>query len=253
MPYDEPDLPVDVYPGPKSPLRSFPRDWASAFKPNNPNAWNTPRVFQSTTSEAGGSGNAAGPSTGSTKQEESPDPGALELHKIRREIKMMAKSDPATILQRLREPCGDVSDGSEYKEFEMVKKRWMLSALYSLDGVVKMDAMPSEPAEKNTRRVLALFESHCKHSYQRGKQDKHRRTALILTSRLFSYYLIFGGSSHQGPGLPLIAVTAVARSVPQRTPFGCSGSDIDSSSLGASLLDGILLVSAECRSHERHP
>lgn len=170
---DEIDLPVDIFPGPKSPLRSIPRDWASSFKPNNPKAWKTPAEWVEATREARGGDNAAEPSNTDTKQEGAAESREAVLHRMRQEIKGMALADPPTILRHLRDSSvPDTSDSSQYKEAENKKKRWMLSVVYNLDGAVKMAAMSSDSEEKSQRRVLALLESPCKHLYHRRSKDE---------------------------------------------------------------------------------
>lgn len=151
--------------------RSIPPDWASSFKPNNPNAWKTPAEWVRATQEARGGGNAAGPSNADTKDEDEVKSRAAELRQLRQEVKMMAKCDAATILRHLIKPMPDMSSSTQYKELENEKKKWMLSALYSLDGAVKMDAMPAQPDEKSQRNVLALLESPCKHPYHQSYKD----------------------------------------------------------------------------------
>lgn len=88
---------------------------------------------------------------------------ALDLHGMGREIEMMAAADPTIILQRLREVWGGSKDVSLYKEVEMEKKRWMLSALHNMDPTVDT-SRPSTlrvPLER-VQKVLALYESEGK-------------------------------------------------------------------------------------------
>jgi hypothetical protein len=78
------------------------------------------------------------------------------------EIKKMAEADPTSILFRLKEVWSISKDAELYDEFEMEKKRWMLSALHNLDSPV--DTGPSKPAPfkitpDKTQKVLALYES----------------------------------------------------------------------------------------------
>lgn len=80
----------------------------------------------------------------------------LDLSGMHRELKRMEASNPESILFRLRETWGTAADAALYKEMEMEKKRWMMSALHSLDSLPDMEAA----IPQKDRKVLALFESH---------------------------------------------------------------------------------------------
>lgn len=70
----------------------------------------------------------------------------------------MAAAGPQLILSRLTEEWGVSADASLYKELEMERKRWMLSALMnrSLEDMPYKAQAPKE--ERLVRKVLALFE-----------------------------------------------------------------------------------------------
>lgn len=83
---------------------------------------------------------------------------ALDIAGLQREIKRMAAATPQIILLRLKEEWGTSPDANLYKELEMEKKRWMLSALYNLDS---RHGMQHEAVFSNPR-VLAFFETQGK-------------------------------------------------------------------------------------------
>lgn len=87
---------------------------------------------------------------------------ALDIAGLQREVKRMAAATPQIILLRLKEEWGTSPDATLYKELEMEKKRWMLSALYSLDAHngTQNDAVFSNP------RVLGFFETQ-------GRQESY--------------------------------------------------------------------------------
>ncbi len=58
---------------------------------------------------------------------------ALDLTGMQREMRKMKAASQDLILFRLREAWGAADDAVLYKELEMEKKRWMLSALHNMD------------------------------------------------------------------------------------------------------------------------
>ena len=90
----------------------------------------------------------------------------------------MAEADPATMLERLREPWEDMTGSRHYREVEMERKRWMLTALYHLDEASdtnRQRAPAPRPPRGEQRKVLALHESHGRHLIlQRGTERDGR-------------------------------------------------------------------------------
>lgn len=150
-------------PGPKSPLRSIPMDWASYFKPNNPKAWNTPSEWALATHEAGAGEKAARPSTPDSEEEDDVDPREADIRKMRDELKMIAGANEVDVIRKMRGSWSSLTGSNQYKEVENEKKKWMLSSLYNLDKAVRMTAMAPLLEEEGPRKVLALLESPCKH------------------------------------------------------------------------------------------
>jgi hypothetical protein len=85
---------------------------------------------------------------------------AQNLTAVQKEFQRMAAATPRITLIRLTEQWGNASDASFYKELEVDKKRWMLSALYGLDKALAAFGADGE----NNRlaidfHLLALFDS----------------------------------------------------------------------------------------------
>ena len=89
---------------------------------------------------------------------------------MKTELELMAAADKATILKRLCESWDEVTDVDLYKDLEMEKKRWMISALFNMDKVDKGEpssALPPKKDGEEPRKVLAFHEYHGKHLCQR--------------------------------------------------------------------------------------
>jgi hypothetical protein len=153
------DSPVNLAPGPKSPQRPASPSWNAGFKPNNPDAWRPPEAWECGLTEA----------TPSTIHDivEEPDAAkeendtSLDLPGMQREMKRMAAATPDMVLFRLREVWGASPDAALYKELEMEKKRWMLSALHHMDNPDVDTSRPSafKISAGKAQKVLALYES----------------------------------------------------------------------------------------------
>ncbi len=90
------------------------------------------------------------------QDEEEPDPTAMDLSGMQREVKRMAAAPPQIILLRLREQWDSTADPVLYKESEMEKQRWMLSALHNMD---RLSPPPAVTLPSEQQRILALFET----------------------------------------------------------------------------------------------
>lgn len=75
------------------------------------------------------------------------------------EILQMAAADLDTYWKRLTEQWGAWADAALYKELEMERKRWLLSALYSISPMPDTGIVRTAGAE---RRILAFFETQGK-------------------------------------------------------------------------------------------
>lgn len=106
---------------------------------------------------------------------------ALDLASMQREACRMIEASPRTILLRLKARWGDqdlhvgLESGTEsmqentdvavdqalmYKELEMDRKRWMLSALHHMETKTKPTTVISKPKVKpKVQKILSLFDS----------------------------------------------------------------------------------------------
>ncbi|PKS11648.1 hypothetical protein jhhlp_001799 [Lomentospora prolificans] len=152
------DSPISLVPQP--PMQPLSPSWMSAFKPNNPEAWRPPEAWDYNPPDPEPARPTRVRRFESREQLADDNAIALDLHEMGREIEMMAAADPIIILQRLREDWRNSKDISLYKEVEMEKKMWMLSALHNMDPTLDT-SRPSTlriPTDR-VQKVLALHES----------------------------------------------------------------------------------------------
>ncbi|CAK7269513.1 hypothetical protein SEPCBS119000_003609 [Sporothrix epigloea] len=102
------------------------------------------------------------PSSTATKPKYAPNSLSTSLSELQREILQMAAADQDTFWQRLTEEWGAWADAALYQELETERKRWLLSALYSINRLPETGVVPDPVAE---RRILAFFESQATASY----------------------------------------------------------------------------------------
>jgi hypothetical protein len=136
--------------------------WTTTFKPNNPDSWKPPDAWDC------GPVDAPAPSIHEVIEEPDKtedDALAMDLQGMQREMRRMAAASDEIVLQRLREVWGTSTDAALYKELEMEKKRWMLSALHHMDtpSIDTSRPSPGKVASGNVQKILALYESQCKY------------------------------------------------------------------------------------------
>lgn len=87
----------------------------------------------------------------------------LEVTHLQRSIRRMEAASPRIILERLKEEWLEIADASVYRELELEKQLWMLSALRSLR---KSSETPTEENNRPsaTAKALSLYENHGKTS-----------------------------------------------------------------------------------------
>lgn len=82
---------------------------------------------------------------------------------MQREVKRMAAAGPIIILRRLQEEWKNTPDANWYKEMEMEKKRYMLSALYNMDIITDLPGDERQLSSPRTvprvQKILALYET----------------------------------------------------------------------------------------------
>jgi len=145
-----------VAPKHQGPLPPTPR---AQLRDANPDAWRPPEDWGCNAVED------TRPATieelmGNMGADESTDM-SLDLPSMQREVRRMMAASPQMILSRLKEQWGTPTDDALFKELEMERKRWMFSALHSMDR-------PSSGGfcTPRDRNILALFESSGKMALQ---------------------------------------------------------------------------------------
>lgn len=172
---------------PKAPLKAPAIVPANQQYVGNPDLWKAPEVWEYSASEPEVSPveEAAVP-IGSDEINQL----ALDLASMQREANRMLQASPRTILLRLKAKWGEqdvhvaMEAGTEsaqgdvdvavdralmYKELEMDRKRWMLTALHHMET----DTLPNTPMSKpkvkpKVQKILSLFDSQGtlgQHSY----------------------------------------------------------------------------------------
>lgn len=175
---------------PKAPLKAPAIVPACQQYVGNPDLWKAPDVWEYSASEPEVSPieEAAVP-TGS----EDISQLALDMASMQREANRLLGASPQTILQRLKEKWGDqnvhvaLETGTEsmqedvdatvdqalmYKELEMERKRWMLSALNHMEAATQPNTVISKPKVKpKVQKILSLFDSQGTSSQQSYPSD----------------------------------------------------------------------------------
>jgi hypothetical protein len=73
----------------------------------------------------------------------------------------MGAASPKIVLERLKEEWDGLADASVYRELELEKQLWMLSALRSLNQDQEGDfESPVPPANTAGSKALSLYENH---------------------------------------------------------------------------------------------
>tara|TARA_B100001146_G_scaffold165381_1_gene146235 strand:+ start:211 stop:468 length:258 start_codon:yes stop_codon:yes gene_type:complete len=83
----------------------------------------------------------------------------------------MEAASSKIVLERLKEQWVEVADASVYRELELEKQLWMLTALRTLENKSHSDELvmsaPSRP-----RKVLSLYENHGMHYKQSDTSER---------------------------------------------------------------------------------
>lgn len=124
----------------------------------------------------------------------------VELQLLQRNIRRMTAASPKIILERLKEEWVEVADASVYRELELEKQLWMLSALHGLKK--KSDTI--QEGDNNTppsgiKKILSLYENH-------GKLFVTIRRPSLIPPSLQLYALRPHNSKRSPPSLHVPAV-----------------------------------------------
>lgn len=166
---------------PKAPLKAPAIVPACQQHFGNPDLWKAPEVWEYSASE---------PEVSPVEEAVVPIASeeinqlALDLAGMQRAATRILEASPQAILLRLKDKWGghgfdaSVEDGAEstqddldmaadralmYKEMEMDRKRWMLSALHHMEDNVEPSTVISKPKVKpKVQKILSLFDSQGK-------------------------------------------------------------------------------------------
>ncbi|PBP16261.1 hypothetical protein BUE80_DR013067 [Diplocarpon rosae] len=86
-----------------------------------------------------------------------------EIAHLRKSIRRMDAASPKIILERLKEEWVGVADASVYRELELEKQLWMLTALRSLKKKNSLEDI-SEAQISGSPKILSLYENHASSS-----------------------------------------------------------------------------------------
>ncbi|PBP16438.1 hypothetical protein BUE80_DR012720 [Diplocarpon rosae] len=86
-----------------------------------------------------------------------------EITHLRKSIRRMDAASPKIILERLKEEWVGVADASVYRELELEKQLWMLTALRSLKKKNSLEDT-SEAQILGSPKILSLYENHASSS-----------------------------------------------------------------------------------------
>lgn len=85
---------------------------------------------------------------------------SLDLQGMVRELHRMAAAGPKLILMRISEEWDSSTNADLYKELEMEKKRWVLTALHNIDHCLSKDiSTRASGSQSEQEKVLALYEN----------------------------------------------------------------------------------------------
>ena len=97
-----------------------------------------------------------------SRNSEERSPAASDLAHIQRTVQRMEAASYKIVLERLKEEWLEVADPSIYRELELEKQLWMLSALRSLNKRKDPEQITSLSLKKspNQSKVLSLYENY---------------------------------------------------------------------------------------------
>ncbi|PVH88962.1 hypothetical protein DL98DRAFT_648271 [Cadophora sp. DSE1049] len=82
-----------------------------------------------------------------------------EIAHLQRSIRRMEAASPKIVLERLKEEWVEVADASVYRELELEKQLWMLTALRTLKNKSSSEDLVISASARPTK-VLSLYENH---------------------------------------------------------------------------------------------
>ncbi len=128
------------------------------FEIDNPDAWRPPEAWECNLTDDTQVCMTSKLRKAAAAEEAAYNSMSMDLPTLQRELRRMAAASPQIKLVRLTEEWESTPDASFYKELEMEKKRWMLSALYNMDREEQGNQLEPGNSESGSR-ILALFET----------------------------------------------------------------------------------------------
>jgi hypothetical protein len=140
----------------------------------------------------------------------------LEVTHLQRSIRRMEAASSKIILERLKEEWMEVADASVYRELELEKQLWMLSALRSLK---KSSETPMEEnnGPSGMSKALSLYENH-------GETFYLLLTLPMLTPSSISIFPLSSYTLHRHP--PPLDFPTISKILPQHSTHDCSRTDV---------------------------
>jgi hypothetical protein len=86
----------------------------------------------------------------------------VEIQLLQRSIRRMEAASPKIVLERLKEEWVEVADASVYRELELEKQLWMLSALRGLKKSSMIPDVKTNVPASGITKILSLYENHGK-------------------------------------------------------------------------------------------
>ncbi|KAK1833358.1 hypothetical protein QBC39DRAFT_50195 [Podospora conica] len=165
----------DSTPPTKRKQKADRRKSAGTPKASNPDAWKSPKEWESKSPSKLPTPVLSNSNADKVDEQNSPDSLALDLAGMKREVARMTAASAHLAIARMNEDWGASDHGSFYKEVEMERKRWMLSALDRINKLARNAEMGGEanPRDEPTtdQLLLLLFETQATASYLAAVHD----------------------------------------------------------------------------------
>ncbi|KAL5327096.1 hypothetical protein ACEPPN_004787 [Leptodophora sp. 'Broadleaf-Isolate-01'] len=145
-----------------------------------------------------------------------------EIAHLQRSIRRMEAASPKIILERLKEEWVEVADAFVYRELELEKQLWMLTALRTLKNKSSSEETVVSTGSKPTK-VLSLYENHASCSSLSGLTTAtavHHLSTNPLSPKLYPniHPLLVPGPTSQLPYASSIFTEIHAFSIPSLLP-----------------------------------
>lgn len=183
-----------------------PKGWPVPRKMRSTDAWRPPDTWECPSTEP--QPNAPETPTRRVSRRKRLSSVPSDLAHLRRNIRRMDAASHRIVLERLQEEWLEVTDASMYRELELEKQLWMLSALNNLskksDLSVQVAAL--SVVKGAGTRVLSLYENH----------GRHLPSCLHSSLTSHSICLISRSNLTSPRSAPSVHIPTLAKSIPKR-------------------------------------